>query len=91
MREIAARFTNCGYCDRPLKKDLSNVHIDHFVPYRLGGQNIASNIIICCQYCNHAKHSHEFYSWAMDYFGHYSRDLPAIVIRRVESYFKKYY
>jgi len=47
----------CPYCDRDLfAGSLRNTyHVDHYVPIRLGGQDVPWNILVVCQKCNGKK------------------------------------
>lgn len=53
----------CAYCDIPLN---SAGHVDHMTPVAQGGKNEASNVTLCCEKCNlakHAKNVEQFLRW----------------------------
>lgn len=53
----------CAYCNGPL---LGAGHIDHMIPVARGGKNETTNITLCCEPCNlakHAKNVEEFLRW----------------------------
>ena len=55
----------CAYCDIPLYK---TGHIDHMTPVAQGGRDEASNVTICCEKCNlakHAKNVEQFLQWRL--------------------------
>ena len=60
-QEILARHNHqCAYCGR---SDLKLTR-DHYIPLKLGGQHIASNIVPACQVCNSkksARHPHRLF------------------------------
>lgn len=45
----------CAYCGVVSFKDRKRMHLDHIVPRKLGGEDIASNLITACKYCNISK------------------------------------
>jgi len=52
--EIIERdFFSCRYCGRQLEK--SEIHIDHIVPYSLGGKTEIDNLAVACFTCNIKK------------------------------------
>ncbi len=42
----------CYWCDTPLGLD---AHIDHVVPFKLGGPHSRENIVLACGHCNASK------------------------------------
>ena len=53
----------CAYCDEPLR---GAGQIDHKTPVAQGGRNDLSNITLCCEKCNlakHAKNVEQFLRW----------------------------
>jgi HNH endonuclease len=43
----------CGICKLPVDRD--NFHVDHVMPYALGGQHCYSNVQVAHPYCNLSK------------------------------------
>lgn len=55
----------CAYCNINLN---GGGHIDHKTPIAQGGKNDPSNLTICCEKCNlakHAKNVDEFIKWRL--------------------------
>lgn len=44
--------SRCAYCDRPLRRDAKEAHLDHLVPASQGGRNHLSNRALSCATCN---------------------------------------
>jgi len=45
--------STCQYCKRALQP--KEIHIDHVVPYSLGGKTVLSNLVVSCRTCNEKK------------------------------------
>lgn len=63
QRIRVALADRCAYCDCELN---GGGHVDHKTPVAQGGQSDASNITLCCEKCNlakHAKNVDEFIKW----------------------------
>jgi 5-methylcytosine-specific restriction endonuclease McrA len=52
-QRIAAQANSCFYCFG----DLTEYHVDHFLPLNKGGTNNEDNLVIACPSCNCKKHS----------------------------------
>lgn len=44
--------SRCAYCDRPLRRDAKEAHLDHLVSASQGGRNHLSNRALSCARCN---------------------------------------
>lgn len=70
LQEIINNFKNdkniliCPYCGREMK-DLSEIHIDHFVPFSKSPNEVnpLNNLIPVCKYCNRSKWNESFTEW----------------------------
>lgn len=51
--------TQCPYCKVTLNYDdgrmATSAWVDHIVPHSRGGQDVASNAVVCCRTCNISK------------------------------------
>lgn len=57
----------CIYCEAPIGiRDLSNCHLDHIVPDKMGGPGAFWNFALCCQTCNEAKGKRTPWQWFQD-------------------------
>ena len=45
----------CEYCHAPQILIGQTFHIDHILPYSLGGRSVAENLCLACSHCNFAK------------------------------------
>ncbi|MDT0270861.1 HNH endonuclease signature motif containing protein [Streptomyces sp. DSM 44915] len=45
----------CFYCGHRFAEDLSDVTLDHFIPYRLWPVNKPRNLRLACEPCNNLK------------------------------------
>ena len=45
----------CAACGEPFGKDLSKVHVDHIVPWKLVGDELDNNYQALCETCNECK------------------------------------
>ncbi len=45
--------STCRYCGKELKKE--EIHIDHVIPYSLGGRTEIDNLVVACTKCNLKK------------------------------------
>ncbi|MFA6185835.1 MAG: HNH endonuclease signature motif containing protein [Phycisphaerae bacterium] len=53
-RKVIARDKNtCRYCGKQLDK--KEIHIDHIIPYTLGGRTELDNLVVACVKCNLKK------------------------------------
>ena len=43
----------CQYCGKKLDK--KGIHIDHVIPYSLGGRTELDNLVVACAECNLKK------------------------------------
>lgn len=55
-RVILRDNSTCRYCDKELKK--KEIHIDHVIPYSLGGRTEVNNLVVACTKCNLKKSGH---------------------------------
>lgn len=53
----------CHYCFKPLTR--AKATVDHVIPQSLGGDNSASNLLLCCGDCNQDKADMTLDEWAM--------------------------
>ena len=45
----------CEYCQMPQAADDDSFEIDHIIARKHSGPTVASNICLCCLYCNSFK------------------------------------
>ena len=45
----------CAACGEPLSTDLSKVHVDHIIPWKLVGDELPNNYQALCETCNECK------------------------------------
>jgi CRISPR/Cas system Type II protein with McrA/HNH and RuvC-like nuclease domain len=48
--------STCQYCGKELNK--KGIHIDHVIPYSLGGRTELDNLVVACAECNLKKSGH---------------------------------
>lgn len=53
IKELIANATKCYWCDKKVEK--GDIHVDHYVPLKLGGLHSLDNLVISCSHCNHSK------------------------------------
>ena len=57
LLELEQNATHCYWCETPLIDKV--VHIDHYMPLKLGGKHTINNLVMTCSTCNlkkNAKH-----------------------------------
>jgi hypothetical protein len=52
------RFT-CIYCGTSATHDFAELHLDHVVPFSMGGASTADNLVTACKRCNSEKGNRE--------------------------------
>ncbi len=50
---IKKNAKECYWCRKSIKN--KKIHLDHYIPIKLGGRNIIENIVVSCQKCNQIK------------------------------------
>lgn len=55
LKLIASQHGLCAACGEPLSNDLSKVHVDHIVPWKLVGDELDNNFQALCETCNECK------------------------------------
>lgn len=64
-RLIAARDSHeCVYCHRTAEQSGAHLHLDHVTPRALGGEDVASNLVLACRRCNSARQALTLTQWA---------------------------
>ncbi|MCC7423608.1 MAG: HNH endonuclease, partial [Planctomycetaceae bacterium] len=56
---------HCRYCGRRIVAFGAST-LDHIVPVSRGGDDIPSNLALCCSHCNFAKASRTLEEWVAD-------------------------
>jgi 5-methylcytosine-specific restriction endonuclease McrA len=60
--EVYNKFNQCcAYCGNYIEYD--DMKIDHFLPQKSGGTDDISNLMPCCEICNHYKDSHNIHKF----------------------------
>lgn len=56
-----AQNWNCAVCGESLGNDLSEIHVDHIIPFALVGDELPNNYQALCVTCNLSKSAHTDY------------------------------
>lgn len=67
----------CFYCKKPVR-DLSDVHVDHFIPFSLYGRDILQNFVLAHRNCNISK------SDVLAGYDHLARWIDRLEVRRAD-------
>jgi 5-methylcytosine-specific restriction endonuclease McrA len=64
-RAIKARDgRRCVYCGGTEASTGAHLHLDHLTPRAAGGQDVATNLVVCCIRCNSARKDMPLAKWA---------------------------
>jgi len=55
LLELQQNAKACYWCGISLKG--KKVHVDHYVPLKLGGEHALNNLVVSCSHCNQNKHA----------------------------------
>lgn len=54
----------CVYCRRTAEASGAPLQLDHLLPRSLGGEDLATNLVVACKRCNATRHTMPLARWA---------------------------
>ena len=64
-RQISERDGNaCVYCGATAASSGAHLHLDHLTPRSHGGEDVATNLVVCCRSCNCRRQDKTLSQWA---------------------------